>query len=99
MKRILPVMIGLMLSASSQAQCNACQDSVSIYEGMMNNTFELWVAGSLNKDIGVNVNHDPPPSVYCSGPHYDGNGHCVSNCSDGSSVVTNIGQTKCLDDH
>ncbi len=97
MKKLIPLLC-LLLTSTGHAQCNACQDSVSIYESMMTNTFEDWVAGGLNKDIGVNVNHDPPPAVWCSGPHYDGNGHCVSTCSDGTSVVTNIGQPKCLDD-
>lgn len=94
MKRAIPILLCAVLSPASHAQCNACQDSVSIWESMQAQTQENNF-GPLNKDFAFNTSPTPYTGPMCSAPHYDGNGHCVATCSDGTVISSDTGQTFC----
>ena len=95
MKNLIPAIFFLFTTAS-HAQCNACQDSVGLYQSMMSQTQEYWPAGPLQKDFAFNTSNTPSNSVQCTAPKSDGAGHCVATCSDGSSVITPNAQPKCV---
>lgn len=99
MKKIISIII-ICLSTNANAQqqqqaCNACLDSVSVYEGSMAQTQEGYPAGSLNRDFEFPQGQNPS-SVQCSPPTYNGSGQCVWTCSDGTSGSWQTQQTSCF---